>query len=282
MTSNKVFTAINNNDTNVSKFEVNKTFNINKLTENLGIQVSKGVNYLINGRFLDPSSDTVNDDGVYQYTLYKFLEHLYYRNVDVNYKQTNWYQYFDEMNTNTLLQLTTHTECCYIGLPQRFYGEKVQHGSFSVVYTSSSGDILLQDDGDGNVYFGTELCGNIFYQKGNVVLYDKDILDNGFESIKFADLEFRSTITLYEHTINCNIRGGKYQSTTNPTCFDSVTGDPIEFDDVSIYNTENFKVYSTRIGIYDDDNNLVAVGSFPKPLKMVKDTDFVVKIKYDI
>ncbi len=42
------------------------------------------------------------------------------------------------------------------------------------------------------------------------------------------------------------------------------------------------QTFISKIGIYDDDLNLIGVASVAKPVKKLEDRDFTFKLKYDI
>ena len=66
-----------------------------------------------------------------------------------------------------------------------------------------------------------------------------------------------------------------------------------EDSEVNIYNTvsssfydyeEKFKhqTFISKIGIYDENKNLIAIANLAKPIKKLEDRDFTFKLKLDI
>jgi hypothetical protein len=44
----------------------------------------------------------------------------------------------------------------------------------------------------------------------------------------------------------------------------------------------DFYTYATSLGLYNDDNELIAIAKFGKPMLMSPDTDMTFVVKYDI
>ena len=107
-------------------------------------------------------------------------------------------------------------------------------------------------------------------------------------------VSFKNEHTIYENEIRCLVKESDYNLSYNQSLIVSgwqyiisssngytLTG--------SIDNTiENFATgstfytYATTLGLYDDDNQLLAVAKFGKPIMMSPDTDMTFVVKYDI
>lgn len=115
------------------------------------------------------------------------------------------------------------------------------------------------------------------------VFIDQDFLDNSVDSsynlrdiislpgitstgLTFGDEEFLLgnvitdiKATIYKSLMICNVLPNKFVTSTNPT-----------------WNVNQDKVQFSEIGIYDSDNDLVAIGKFSQPLKRKYNSDILV------
>ena len=119
---------------------------------------------------------------------------------------------------------------------------------------------------------GVPYVGNVFYEHGNIVV----TADGKYESMASGtlasdgfDLEFRNTVTTYEHSVFCTVQENEFNFTMN----DSIRkkdedGNVDEYDSVMDLATgSDFQPYVTTIGLYNDNRQLVAVGKLAKPIK---------------
>ncbi len=184
-------------------------------------------------------------------------------------------------------------EIAILPIPQIKYGEGVKVGSVRLVDAGSGR--TYTDDGFSNLIdSGSNVKGNIFYDRGLVVL-TKDI-NSGSTLIEF-DLSFRSTKTIFENEIFLSVYESEFNTSTNPTAVDStgkilgygiqssiepgIFGGFDEYDYSSSIDTTGSYLapYITTIGLYDDNNNMVAVAKLPQPIKSLPDypVNFIVR-----
>ena len=89
---------------------------------------------------------------------------------------------------------------------------------------------------------------------------------------------FKNEHTIYENEVRCLVKESDFNLSYNPTL---VTG---SYDSGSLRNFatgSDFYTYATALGLYDDDNQLLAIAKFGKPIMMSPDTDMTFVIKYD-
>ena len=182
-----------------------------------------------------------------------------------------------------------------LSIPVGLYGNYVQPGSF--VWTAESGSVY--DDGQGNLLFsGTDdICGNIFYAHGIAVittcsfdgasLYGSAIYGTSIygsttgvilNMVNSSNVtcSFSSSLTIYETQYKCTARENEFNFSQNPSILSGSSNEiPYSFATGSY-----FTPYVTTIGLYDEAQNLVAVGklSQPLPLSPVTDTTILVNI----
>jgi hypothetical protein len=182
-----------------------------------------------------------------------------------------------------------------ISIPSRLYGDTIQPGSF--IITADSGSIY--DDSDGNLYFSldNEYCGNIVYQHGLAVL-TKDNFGGGFvygsgtygtasyggssnafiENIIASNnitCSFSSSYTLYETQFKCTFDPSEFNFSLNPSLITGSNGNVYDFVTGSYFNP-----YVTTVGLYNENQDLIAVGKLAKPLPSnnVTDTSIIINI----
>jgi hypothetical protein len=183
-----------------------------------------------------------------------------------------------------------------LSIPSRLYGNYIQPGSFK--WSGISGSIY--DDGQGNLLLSgsDEICGQIFYPHGIAVitsdsnpgadgygvgLYgsgiygvgDSTIVD-GFINSPNVTCSFSSSITIWETQYKCTIRENEFTLTQNPTALSGSDGTMYNFVTASYFNP-----YVTTVGLYDDEQNLLAIGKLSQPLPTSPTTDTTILINID-
>lgn len=136
----------------------------------------------------------------------------------------------------------------------------------------------------------TNVVGNVFYEHGMIVLSDpRPKYDSIFFSDKLIDqanilnsinLQFNSTLTLYEHEYTCKIREDEFNFTSNPTIRkdNNVNSDlPKTF-----IGNEFFSPYITTVGLFNKYGQLVAVGKLGTPIKKRDDVDLSIIVRFDV
>ena len=151
------------------------------------------------------------------------------------------------------------------------------------------------DDGEGNLYFSgsspVEYVGTVNYSHG--ILYISDIF---YQDLTVDTLTFKSSQTIYTHNINCKLRDFEFNYSTNPstylrtqqTTYDSngdiyqQTGSVFLGDLKNNVTGSTFSPYITSVGLYNDANQLIAVGKVSRPLPKSLETETTIVVKLDI
>lgn len=202
---------------------------------------------------------------------------------------------------------TSNATIGVMSIPVGLFGTYIQPNSFK--WTAPSGSVY--DDGEGNLIFQStgEICGNIFYGHGIAIitsdsqpqadvygtaiyggsLYgttDAEIIDN-FVTSSNVTCSFSSSFVIFENQYKCTIRENEYNYTNNPT---SLTGSTSNTG--SIYYPQNdtvkgfvtasyFAPYVTTVGLYDNAQNLLAIGKLAQPLPTSATTDITILVNID-
>ena len=188
----------------------------------------------------------------------------------------------------------------YIGVlsvPAGVYGNYIQPGSFKWIADSGS----IYDDGEGNLIFSSsgDICGQIFYPHGlavitsdsvpaqdgygfgayGTVLYgggDIDIITN-FVTSSNVTCSFSSSLTIYETQYKCTAGENEFNFSLNPTLLSGSNNDTL----YSFATSSLFQPYVTTIGLYNEAQQLLAVGKLSQPLPLSPTTDTTILINID-
>lgn len=182
-----------------------------------------------------------------------------------------------------------------ISIPSKLYGDKIQPGSF--IITSDSGSII--DDANGNLLTeGGEICGTIVYQHGlAVITYDGALgsyygvasygvdtyggdttgFVTNFIASSNVTCSFSSSFTIFETQYKCTFDPSEFNFSLNPSLISGST-------EGIIYNFATgsyFNPYVTTVGLYNENQDLIAVGKLAKPLPSNNTTDTTILINID-
>lgn len=179
----------------------------------------------------------------------------------------------------------------------------------------------IRDDGNGDLRFkyvnsvtGTKVydqyCGNIIYEHGLAILtpisqseaiagvYQSQVAilgatvltgQNGFSSVGLNQLDYltvgwSSSVRLYEHQYKCVVRENEYGYSLNPSILSGSQTNPSP----GLGNTYKdfatgsyFSPYITTVGLYDNDQNLLAIGKLSSPTKVPMNADLEIQVAFD-
>ena len=327
MSAYKQFLA---SDIIIAPFEVNKSFYYEgaaALTSSyVGIDRYLGTNITTSNFDLASAPTTGQVSTQYQQLVYRSIEELYYSNYlnssssygspvntasiypgentagDVlvggtssagrywNYPQTS-------LTFVKSFPTASNAEIAVISIPSKLFGNYIQPGSFR--FTSPSGSIY--DDGEGNLFFDATdtYCGNIFYPHGLAVvtvgsqsvgpvygtaIYGTSLYGgsstNIIQTIVTAanvTCSFSSSLTIYETQYKCTINENEFNVSLNPSILTSGSTDVLEPYCTSSY----FSPYITTIGLYNEAQQLLAIGKLAQPLPTSPTTDTTILINID-
>ncbi len=355
-----IFKNIDSDDILISPFEVNKTFTVTNNDSGSGvysIPITKGTDSNLYSWNTTSDSKTIFTASFYEIPSYYMINTMYYRDVNqmlaskdyihgtpintdgfVEYTKTS-HLYDTNADTSKMVlrrpkSRQLHNSANVISIPQELFGETVGKQSIRLVDNDSSPQVILQDDGYGNLYdvaFSSSyasrqpnsnnsgsVVGNIFYDDGLMVITDT----GSYSAIGAGNftLTFDSTQTIYEreyickleeddflHTTNRSLKvgmsssiafhGTNYNQNTNlvGTYRDSTPYEMIGFATNSFQDSQyeigteligeathsDFATYVTTIGLYNDNNELMAIGKTAKPIKNDKEMSLSFVVRFD-
>lgn len=91
-----------------------------------------------------------------------------------------------------------------------------------------------------------------------------------------VNLFFLNEHVIYEKVIKCTVKDYEFNLSYNPTL--CISGSNVK----DFVTGSDFHPYVTTVGLYNDSNDLIAIGKFAQPVPMSPDTDMTYIIKMDI
>jgi hypothetical protein len=190
----------------------------------------------------------------------------------------------------------------YIGvvsIPSKLYGDQIQPGSFRLINAQDS--ITVTDDSEGNLINQSSglIVGQIFYSHGIAAITDNGVLGldtygtgqygsaiygstdqtyiESLISSSAVTCSFSSSITLFETQYKCTVDTSEFNFSLNPSLISGSTdGTLYDFATGSYFNP-----YVTTVGLYNEAQDLIAVGKLSKPLPSNNTTDLTILINLD-
>jgi hypothetical protein len=92
-------------------------------------------------------------------------------------------------------------------------------------------------------------------------------------------VSFKNEHIIHENEVRCLVLESDYNLSYNPSL---VSGSYTSGSLKNFATSSTFYTYATSLGLYDDDNQLLAVAKFGKPIMMSPDTDMTFVVKYDM
>ena len=162
------------------------------------------------------------------------------------------------------------------------------------VYSST-----VVDDGEGNLYLKCsnprKYVGNVIYTHGQIVLTDETVAEYLMNYVS-GTVSWKSNHPIYTHNYHCRVRESEFNHTYNPSALSSSVK-PVYYNDGTVYSTNSafstgdlqdnvtgsaFQPYITTVGLYNDANQLIAVGKLGQPVPKSANTDMTFIVKIDI
>jgi hypothetical protein len=219
------------------------------------------------GTFVDLDNE-IPSNGKNKKVVYASIKSQFYRNAATASILTEVGRRISYASTD---ERNLENELVVLSIPQQFYGEGLKYNSVRIEDNQTSK--VYTDDGYSNLLDSTgSICGNVFYDRGLVVL-SKGIVSGSSMGSFFLD--FRSTKTIYENEIFISVLENEFNVSQNPTAVYEVGGKVETVTITNPYKTDGStltkKVYtagtkyirtsqypftssidSTKVGSFDD------------------------------
>lgn len=288
----QVFKTLEPSNIQVRSFIAKKAWSYSNTDVSSSVAVYKGYRPTGSAKIFADTLPTTSL-GEYEHIIFASVDHLYYA-----YKENafNTFGIYADNRIHKNLQ----DSCSIFSVSRTRYGQKVSSGSFSI----EQGGNTIKDDGYGNLYNLADeanfvlsksdyTVGNIFYEHGLAVITSQSTFYQNFATSSYI-VKFKGEHRIYEYEVNCEIEGDEFNFTTNPSILVSgsqVVGNipgfasrSIFYNEVtaSIVSSSYWTPYITTVGLYDEFNNLVAIGKLSRPLKNEKHMTKTVVVRIDL
>lgn len=293
-------------DVIVTPFEVNKGFTFTSSSfGDPDVQI-----FTYEGKNSDTTTEVGQFNGIRRNLLYNSIKQLYYSNYlssstgdmpssasilpgetpegDVlrgpSSSTGRYYNYLDSSLTSSRYFPTGPTaNIAVFSIPSRLFGDYIQPESF--IWEDNTNNVIFTDDGEGNIIASGSsidggISGNIIYQHGIVTLTNSNAINplntNDFTTVTNVTCSFSSSYEIFETQYKATINEFEYNFSQNPSIISGST-------DGSVYDFTTgsfFQPYVTTVGLYNEAQELLAVGKLaqPYPLSRTTDTTFYINI----
>ena len=199
--------------------------------------------------------------------------------------------------------------------PQSFSFKKIYPPSLAHYQVWDDGNGVLRYNFDNpsvpanNKY--NQYCGNIIYEHGIAILtpisesnfdpitvgvnypslagvevtQNQDGYNAGTNDLSQFTVGWSSSVTLYEHQYKCVVRENEFGYSLNPSLLSGsqltqpLPGTNYVYKDFA--TGSYFSPYITTIGLYDDNQNLLAIGKLSSPTKVPMKADLEIQVSFD-
>jgi len=149
-----------------------------------------------------------------------------------------------------------------------------------LTFTSSSTETITTEIYPSASIANNELLGNIFYSHGMAILTKSNIAKRFQEQVlRSGSLEWKGSYTVFEHTYQCRSNQSQLNFTQNPSSFKNT---PESGSIINSLTGSYFQPYITTVGLYNDTNELIAVGKLGQPVPKSQHIDMTFVIKFDV
>jgi hypothetical protein len=278
----------------ITPFKVNKNFMFtgsSALTgSNVGIERLIGTNLTGSFNLSDPTTGTTL---LYQRLLYNSIKTLYYSNyisssigdealptiidngiiLQINNIQPRFFNYLQStLTASRFFPTGSNDQVGIVSIPSTLFGENIRPGTF--VLNSVSGS--LRDDGEGNLISSSLVIGNIIYSHGIAIITRQDAI-LPFISSSILTMSFDSTYTIHETQYKCTIRESEFNYSYNKSLLSGSIKDQVK----DFVTSSFFNPYITTVGLYNDNQDLLAIAKLSQPLPSSRTTDMNIIINID-
>lgn len=293
-----VFKSLTTSDIILTPFKVNKNFSFQGASaitaSSAGIDRFRGANI----PYVSGSSTTGQITTQSQALIYNSVKQLYYTNflrgedgspvltssiqidgvlVGQNGVQPSYENYLpNTLDANRFFPTGSGDVIGVISIPSNVFGEYIKPGTFSYTNTIAT----YTDNSEGGLISGSTKVGDIIYEHGMVIMTENDSTRTSrFVNDSIFRLSFQSTMTIYESQYKCTFSPNEYTYTQNPSAISGSANSGVVYD---FLTGSYFQPYVTTVGLYNNANQLVAVGKLSQPLQSSNVTDTTILVNLDL
>jgi hypothetical protein len=306
-----VFKPLSSKDIIVTPFTVHKSFSFTaeEFEDSGTVGIDRFLGVSEEGLYTSGSDQTGVIAKQSKRLIYRSIRQLYYSNYasgsigSGSFQNSLQSSLFDARNT---FPQTVGSEIGVLSIPSKLYGEYIRPKSLNLTLADS----ILTDDGEGNIKIGGLNVGNIIYSQGIIILTVNDPAEGGnvagaeygvaeygndvygspgsglIDTLISTDnvtCSFDSSLTIYESQYKCTFLESDYNYSYNPSLSKpestSKSGSLVYNDYVT---SSFFSPYVTTVGLYNNNQELLAVGKLAQPLPTSQTTDTTILINIDL
>ena len=199
-------------------------------------------------------------------------------------------------NTSNIFQ-DTGIECIipnlipdYLEQESQYVDESPSAGNQYIDLVQATSDFdcnEIVDDGEGRLYlknsFPRYYVGNAIYTHGQLIITDT-IIAKYYNDTFDAVLKWKSNLPIFTHNYHCKVKSGEFNYTLNKTSLAKLADGTFNQDGlVETHLTgSDYPPYFTTVGLYNDSNELIAVGKMASPTPKSLDTDMSIIVQLDM
>ena len=182
---------------------------------------------------------------------------------------------FNTLDANRFFPTSSGGEIGVMSIPSNLFGEYIKPGTF----TYKTEGISYTDNGEGALISASLKVGDIIYEHGIITLTSASNNINSFTTGSNITCSFQSTITIYESQYKCTFNPNEYTYTQNPSAISGSVNSGVVYD---FLTGSYFQPYVTTVGLYNNANQLVAVGKLSQPLQSSNVSDTTILVNLDL
>jgi hypothetical protein len=294
-----VYKSLTTSDVIVTPFKVNKSFSFQGASaitaSNVGIDRFRGKNIT----YVSGSNTTGQIKNQSQALVYDSIKQLYYSNYlrsdngspaftssigidgvrigQGGIEQPSYENYLpNTLLANRVFPTSSNDVIGVMSIPSNLFGEYIKPGTFSYANTIAT----YTDDGEGGLISGSTKVGDIIYKHGMAIMTANNLTHtNRFVLDSNITCSFQSTMTIYESQYKCTFSPNEYTYTQNPSAIIGSSNSGVVYD---FLTGSYFQPYITTVGLYNNANQLVAVGKLSQPLQSSNVTDTTILVNLDL
>ena len=138
----------------------------------------------------------------------------------------------------------------------------------------------LIDDKNGNLILSASqpqrVVGNVIYSHGLIII-SNPVVGSYYANYFSGSLTWQSSQPIYTYNYHCPIKENEFNFSSNPSSLKDSSGSISDNVTGSYFNP-----YFTTVGLYNDANELVAVGKMAQPTPVSDNNETTVVVKLDI
>jgi hypothetical protein len=293
------FIKLNKQDAFVTPYTAHKTWSISTSeTGSYGIRIFNALSSS-GGIYIDQATSTT--DLQYAELVYKNLEHLYYSRFKNNQVTASMYDTYDQTTLNEYGVRQLFATASVVSIPRNVFGHAIKPGSFSITGSASQGYYVsasyvsasyvistglydgfsIYDNGEGvllDANNSNQKVGDIIYTHGLAIITDTTTAEE-ILNIDDTVFNFQSSLDIFTHTYQCRSNQSQLNYSQNPSTYSNT---PITGSINSNITGSEFQPYVTTVGLYNDANELIAVGKLGQPIPKSKYVDTTFVVNFDI